>query len=191
MTSSPSARFRDAAASRRRRCGSMRSGASFPRCGRAPGIAVSPIRAQAHRLYRLRAEDRAHSSGDRRGTREASLRPHSRPEGLGAPLRRMDEADRSQDRRASASPRRARSVHRMRLPFDRQMRACQSSPIEPGVADPGRGTGSAERKAGRTRDSARDIRGSLSASALSGFSFERKGSAPWLCRQFSSSATPD
>src|SRR5262249_25067989 len=39
----------------------------------------------------------------------------------------MDEADRSKDRRASASQSGANAMHWMRMSLDRQMRACKSS----------------------------------------------------------------
>jgi len=60
-------------------------------------------------------------------TRQTSHQSHSRPKGLGAPFGGMDEADRSKDCRASASQSRAYAMHRMRMPFDRQMQICKSS----------------------------------------------------------------
>jgi DNA-binding transcriptional MerR regulator len=57
---------------------------------------------------------------------ELAKLPYSRPQGLGAPFGRMDEADRPEDRRASASQSRANAMHWMRMSFDRQMRVCKS-----------------------------------------------------------------
>jgi hypothetical protein len=89
--------------------------------------ALSAIRAASHCVHCLRAADRACARGNRYGTRQASYRSYSRPQGLGAPFGRMDEADRPEDRRASASQSRANAMHWMRMSFDRQMRVCKSS----------------------------------------------------------------
>ena len=92
---------------------------------RAPPL--SPIGAAPHRLYCLRPKGRIDAGGDRRGTCQASLRSYSGPSRLGAPLGRVDKTHRSENCRASASQSGTDAMHRMWMPFNRQMQTCKSS----------------------------------------------------------------
>ena len=73
------------------------------------------------------AADRIVARGDRRGARETSRRPDADTRGLVAHVRRVDETDRSKDRRASALESWSHAMHWMRVPLDRQMRIRQPS----------------------------------------------------------------
>jgi hypothetical protein len=148
MTSSPSARFRDAAAWRRRPCGSMRSEASFPRCGRVPGIAVSPDRRCG--AWPLSSSRRGSGSLSRRSLRNSrSFRQTAFPparigraspaHGLNGSIKRSPSFSVSEEGSFNASDAAAFRSINASLPI---------RPIEPGVADPGRDTGSAEPQVG-------------------------------------------
>ena len=89
------------------------------------GSPLSPRGAAPDRVHRLCAADRIVARGDRRGTGETSRGPHACAPGLGAHFRRLDQADRSEDRRASAPEGGPHAVHRLRMPVDRQMRIRQ------------------------------------------------------------------
>ena len=88
---------------------------------------LPPVRAAPDCVHRLRAENWADARGNRRGTRQAAGRSHPHKPGLGPSLRQMDETDRPKDRGAQPSQGRAHAMHWMRMPFDRQMRACEPS----------------------------------------------------------------
>ena len=173
MTSSPSARFRDAAAWRRRPCGSMRSEASFRRCGRVQGIGVLPDPRCG--VWPFSSSRRGSGSLSRRSPRNSrSFRQTAFPRarigraspahGLNGSIKRSPSFSVSEEGSSSASDAAA---------FQSINASSPIRPIEPGAADPGRGTGSAEREwanAGSARAMKRH-RFSFSRRAVPLFSF--------------------